>query len=47
LLPTIIATRRRHRQTLAIIVLNILGGWTGILWVIAVVWACTADVRPR
>jgi hypothetical protein len=44
LLPALIAGRRRHRQKLAITVLNILAGWTAIGWLVALVWACTADV---
>ena len=46
-LPAIIASTRRHRQKLAISVLNILAGWTLIGWIVAFVWACTADVLPK
>jgi Superinfection immunity protein len=38
---------RGHRQSLAIFILNLLAGWTAIGWIIAIVWACTADVRSR
>jgi threonine/homoserine/homoserine lactone efflux protein len=41
-LPTYVAKERDHHQTLAIGVLNLLLGWTGLGWVIAMVWACTA-----
>jgi Superinfection immunity protein len=47
LLPSTVAKRRRHNNRLAITVLNVLLGWSGIAWVIAMVWACTKDVEPR
>jgi hypothetical protein len=40
-LPAIIA--RRKTNALAIFVFNLFFGWTGIGWVIALVWACTRD----
>lgn len=46
-LPTIVAYRRHHRQTLAITVLNVVLGWTLLGWVVALVWACTTDVEPQ
>jgi hypothetical protein len=46
--PAIVASRRRHRNGIAILVLNIFLGWTLIGWVGALVWACTSDVdRPE
>jgi hypothetical protein len=39
-LPLLVAYARGHKDTTAIAVLNILGGWTGILWLVALVWAC-------
>lgn len=39
-LPTIIAYHRRHRNLLAILILNIFLGWTLLGWVGALVWAC-------
>jgi hypothetical protein len=44
-LPSIVAIRRRHRQQLAIAMLNLLGGWTLLGWIVAMVWACTDDVE--
>ena len=38
-LPTIIAVSRGHKYKVVIMVLNGLGGWTGICWVIALVWS--------
>lgn len=43
-LPAIVANSRDHRQTGAIVVLNLLAGWTVVGWVVAIVWASTADV---
>jgi len=43
-LPTILAFARNKRETTAILVLNILLGWTVIGWVIALVWALKQDV---
>jgi uncharacterized membrane protein YqaE (UPF0057 family) len=39
--PGIIAQRRGHHNTTAIVALNVLLGWTFIGWVGALVWACT------
>lgn len=43
--PSFVASANGHRQTLAIVVLNVLLGWTLVGWVIALVWAFTAE-RP-
>jgi len=42
LLPAIVAYKRNHHNRLAILLLNILGGWSFIGWLISMVWACTA-----
>lgn len=42
LLPTVICVCRGHHNSMAIVVLNILLGWTFIGWVAALVWSCTA-----
>jgi hypothetical protein len=44
-LPGLVASGRSHRQRLAIGILNLLGGWTLIGWIGALVWACTTDVE--
>jgi hypothetical protein len=44
--PAIVAGTREHHQTFAIVILNIVGGWTLVGWVVALVWACT-EVKPR
>ncbi len=45
LIPTIIAVKVDHPNKTAIIVLNILGGWTFIVWVIALVWSLTKPAQ--
>ena len=40
--PTALAAGREHHQTTAILMLNLLLGWTVLGWIIALVWACTA-----
>ena len=44
LLPAIVASRNSHPQKTAIILLNILAGWSGILWIVALVWAV---IKPQ
>jgi len=37
--PTIVAYSRRHRNTLAIFILNLFAGYTLFGWVVAMIWA--------
>ena len=46
-LPTIVAVQRGHNAALAISVLNLFAGWSGVGWLISLVWACTGDVKNR
>jgi Superinfection immunity protein len=39
--PAIIASLRKHRNLLAIFMLTLFLGWTGLGWIMALVWACT------
>lgn len=39
LLPAIIAGYRGHASAWGIFALNLLLGWTGIIWIIALIWA--------
>jgi Superinfection immunity protein len=39
LLPTRIAFKREHDRRIAITLVNLLAGWTGIGWIVALVWA--------
>jgi Superinfection immunity protein len=47
LIPGLVALKRNHRNRNAIGVLNLLLGWTVLGWIVALVWANTADVEPR
>ena len=47
LLPWIVATIRGHRNSGAILVLNLFLGWTFFGWVMALVWASRPDSRAR
>lgn len=40
-IPGTIASWRRHPNATAIWALNLLGGWTGLGWIAALVWALT------
>jgi hypothetical protein len=37
--PAVIAYRRNHQGMLAIVLLNLLLGWTGVGWLGALAWA--------
>lgn len=39
--PTFVAMSREHRNAGAIVVTNLLLGWTFIGWAVALIWACT------
>lgn len=40
-IPTIVAYKRKHHNALAIGVLNLIFGYTGIGWGVALIWALT------
>lgn len=40
-LPTAIAAGRSHRNAIAIFVMNLFTGWTGLGWVASLIWAFT------
>ncbi len=44
-LPAIIAHNKRDFT--AIFLVDLLFGWTVIGWIVALVWACSAEARPR
>lgn len=46
-LPGIIASIRGHHQAVAIWLTTIIFGWTGIGWLIALIWAATAINKPQ
>lgn len=41
-IPTIIAVIRKHQSTPAIVLINVLLGWTLIGWIAALVWSLSA-----
>lgn len=43
LTPTIIGYIRKKSNKFAILILNLLLGWSVIGWVVALIWACTKD----
>jgi ABC-type transport system involved in cytochrome c biogenesis permease component len=42
-MPTVIALLSKKKNTLAILTLNLLLGWTILGWIVALVWAVTKD----
>jgi hypothetical protein len=46
LIPSIVAVFRRHRNALAIFAANVLLGWTGMAWVIVLIWSLTYNIKP-
>ena len=45
-MPLIIALIRKHQSKLAIIFVNVFLGWTGVGWLVAMIWSLTGVVRP-
>ena len=43
--PTIVATNRKHPNTISISILNTLLGWSIIGWILALIWS-TSYFRP-
>ena len=46
-LPTLIAIVRQTPSALGIAALNFFFGWTGIGWIILLIWACSDGNRNR
>lgn len=46
LIPTLVATVRQRPNVGAVAAMNILGGWTIIGWVLALVWALSREGQP-
>jgi len=46
-LPGLIGLARKHRNGNAITALNLLAGWTGVGWIIALVWSLTDNVAAK
>ena len=41
-LPSFLADKYKHPQTTPICLINILLGWTFIIWVLCLAWACAS-----
>ena len=46
MLPAIIARLRKHPNTNAITLANLLFGWTVLGWLVALIWCATAVHKP-
>jgi hypothetical protein len=42
-IPSFAAYSNKKRSKDAIVALNLLGGWTGILWLVSLIWAMSKD----
>jgi amino acid transporter len=42
-LPALIANHRKHHAENGITFLNLILGWTGIIWVVCFIWAFTSE----
>lgn len=43
--PGFVAHLRRHRNENAIVLANLFFGWTVVGWIVALIWAATANVK--
>ena len=46
-IPTIVAVERKHQSALAIFLFNLFFGWTGVCWLLALIWACTGNTQAN
>ena len=46
-LPAIIAHHRQHVSAGAILLINLLLGWSIIGWIVCFAWACSCNTRQR
>jgi hypothetical protein len=46
-IPAFIASQKKHRNELAIVVLNTVAGWTFIGWVGALIWSLLKPGNPH
>ena len=47
LIPVLVAYNRQHPNAWAILILNLLLGWTVLGWIVSLVWASTAVRTAR
>ena len=46
-LPIVVAFVRHHKAKLAIVITDLLLGWTVVGWIAALIWACNSNVEAR
>jgi hypothetical protein len=46
-IPTIVAFKRRHRNSLAILIVDLLLGWTVLGWIACLIWAFSDNTEDR
>ena len=47
LIPTLIASHRKHKNMAAVLVCNIVGLFTGVFWVVALIWSFTDNTKQK
>jgi hypothetical protein len=47
MLPYLVANNRDHNDQLAIGIFNLFFGWTGLFWLLALVWSCTGNTLKK
>lgn len=47
LIPTLIASHRKHNNMVAILICNIVGLFTAVPWVVALIWAFTDNTKQK
>ena len=47
LIPTLIASHRKHKNMAAVLVCNIVGLFTGVFWVVALIWSFTDNTKLK
>ena len=43
--PSLVALGRKHEQLAMVVVINVLLGWTGLGWLIALIWAAVGKSK--
>lgn len=44
-MPSLLANHRKHKNQTPIILVNMVLGWTLIMWFVCLVWATTSNVK--
>lgn len=44
-IPFMFAAKRQHKNTASIFLTNLIFGWTGVGWVLSLIWAFSSNVR--